>query len=527
MKILVTESLAPQGLEVFERAPELEVEVRLGLKPAELKALIGDYDGLVVRSATKVTADLIEAAKNLKVIGRAGIGVDNVDVEAASKKGIVVMNTPGGNNVTTGEHTISLMMALARHIPQAVASLKAGEWKREKFIGVELCNKTLGVIGLGNVGRIVAERALGFRMRVLAHDPFVPAENAARMGVELASLDEIFQNADFITVHVPLMDETRGLINREAFSKMKTGVRIINCARGGIVDEKDLVEALKSGKVAAAALDVLVDEPPAPNHPLLQLEQVIVTPHLGASTDEAQLNVAIAVAEQIVDFLTRGVIRYAVNVPSVSPELLSVLRPYLTLGEKLGSLQVQMLSKLPREVTIEYSGEVTKYDVAPLTLAVLKGILTPVMESSVNYVNAPVVARERGINVIESKSSRASDFASSITVTAKADDQEIEVEGAIFGSNNPRIVKINNFYLEAVPEGYILILHNHDVPGVVGAVGTLLGEKGINIAGLELGREKVGGMAISLIHVDGAVSKEALEALRRLPAIVSAQLVKL
>jgi len=392
MKILVTEPLAPQGLEVLQRAPELEVEVRLGLKPAELKALIGDYDGLVVRSSTKVTADLIEAAHNLKVIGRAGIGVDNVDVEAASKKGIVVMNTPGGNNVTTGEHTISLMMALARHIPQAVASLKAGEWKREKFVGVELCNKTLGVIGLGNVGRIVAERALGLRMRVFAYDPFVPAENAARMGVELASLDEIFRNADFITVHVPLMDETRGLINREAFSKMKTGVRIINCARGGIVDEKDLVEALKSGKVAAAALDVLVDEPPAPNHPLLQIEQVIVTPHLGASTDEAQLNVAIAVAEQIVDFLTRGVIRYAVNVPSVSPELLSVLRPYLTLGEKLGSLQVQMLSKLPREVTIEYSGEVTKYDVAPLTLAVLKGILTPVMESSVNYVNAPVVA---------------------------------------------------------------------------------------------------------------------------------------
>lgn len=527
MKILITEPLAPQGLEVFERASELEVEVRLGLKPAELKAIIGNYHGLVIRSGTKVTSDLIEAASNLKVIGRAGIGVDNIDVEAASKKGIVVMNTPGGNNVTTGEHTISLMMALARHIPQAVASLKAGQWKREKFVGVELCNKTLGVIGLGNVGRIVAERALGLRMKVLAYDPFVPSENAARMGVELASLDEIFRSADFITVHVPLMDETRGLINREAFSKMKDGVRIINCARGGIVDEKELAEAIKSGKVAAAALDVLEEEPPPANHPLLQLEQVIVTPHLGASTDEAQLNVAIAVAEQIVDFLTRGVIRYAVNVPSVSPELLTALRPYLTLGEKLGSLQVQMLSTLPREVTIEYSGEVTKYDVAPLTLAVLKGILTPVMESSVNYVNAPVVARERGINVIESKSSRPSDFASSITVTAKAKDQEIELEGAIFGSNNPRIVKINNFYLEAVPEGYILILHNRDVPGVVGAVGTLLGEKGINIAGLELGREKVGGMAISLIHVDDTVPKKTMEALRRLPSIVSAELVKL
>jgi D-3-phosphoglycerate dehydrogenase len=364
-------------------------------------------------------------------------------------------------------------------------------------------------------------------MKVLAYDPFVPAENAARMGVELATLDEIYRNADFITVHVPLTEETRGLIDREAFAKMKTGVRIINCARGGIVDEKDLAEALRSGKVAAAALDVLVDEPPSPDHPLLQIEQVIVTPHLGASTDEAQLNVAIAVAEQIVDFLTRGVIRYAVNVPSVSPELLTALRPYLNLGEKLGSLQVQMLSKLPREVTIEYSGEVTQYDVAPLTLAVLKGILTPAMESSVNYVNAPVVARERGIKVVESKSSRATDFASSITVTCRVGEREIEVEGAIFGSNNPRIVRIDNFYLEAVPEGYILLLHNRDVPGVVGAVGTLLGERGINIAGLELGREKVGGMAISLIHVDDAVPKETLDALRRMPAIISAELVKL
>jgi D-3-phosphoglycerate dehydrogenase len=527
MKILVTEPLAPQGMEVLSRAPELQVDVRLGLKPADLKAVIGDYHGIVVRSGTKVTADLLEAARNLKVIGRAGIGVDNVDVAAASKNGIVVMNTPGGNNVTTGEHTISLMMALARHIPQAVASLKGGQWKREKFVGVELCNKTLGVIGLGNVGRIVAERAIGLRMKVLAYDPFVPAENAARMGVELATLDEIYRNADFITVHVPLTEETRGLIDREAFAKMKTGVRIINCARGGIVDEKDLAEALRSGKVAAAALDVLVDEPPSPDHPLLQIEQVIVTPHLGASTDEAQLNVAIAVAEQIVDFLTRGVIRYAVNVPSVSPELLTALRPYLNLGEKLGSLQVQMLSKLPREVTIEYSGEVTQYDVAPLTLAVLKGILTPAMESSVNYVNAPVVARERGIKVVESKSSRATDFASSITVTCRVGEREIEVEGAIFGSNNPRIVRIDNFYLEAVPEGYILLLHNRDVPGVVGAVGTLLGERGINIAGLELGREKVGGMAISLIHVDDAVPKETLDALRRMPAIISAELVKL
>ncbi len=527
MKILVTDSLAPEGLQVFERTKGFEVDVRLGLKPAELKKIVGDYEGWVIRSGTKITANLIEVAQNLKVIGRAGIGVENIDVEAASKKGVVVMNTPGGNNVTTGEHAICLMLSLARHIPQAVASLKAGEWNRQKFMGVEVCNKTLGIIGLGNVGSIVAERAIGLRMKVMGYDPFVPAETAARLGVELASLDEIYKRADFITVHTPMTKETRGLINRRAFAKMKTGVRIINCARGGIVDEKDLADALQSGKVAGAALDVYVDEPPSPDHPLVKMEQVITTPHLGASTDEAQHNVAIAVVEQMIDFLSKGIIRFAVNLPSVSQELLSTLKPYLTLGEKLGSLPVQMLGKIPKEVQIEYAGEVTQYDVAPLTLAVLKGILTPAMESSVNYVNAPMVARERGIKVVESKSSRASDFASSITVKVKTKDKEIEVGGAIFGSNNPRIVKINNFYLEAVPEGHILILHNRDVPGVVGAVGTLLGEKGINIAGIELGREKVGGEAISLIHVDDAIPKESLDTLRSLPNIITAELVKL
>ncbi|MBI2360295.1 MAG: phosphoglycerate dehydrogenase [Deltaproteobacteria bacterium] len=527
MKILVTDPLAPQGLEVLQHAPGFEVEERIGLKPEEIKKILGDYHAWVIRSGTKVTADVLETARNLKVIGRAGIGVDNVDVEAASRKGIVVMNTPGGNNVTTAEHTISLMLALARHIPQAAASLKKGEWKRNKFVGVELCNKTLGIIGLGNVGRIVAERALGLRMKVLAHDPYVPPENAARLGVEMVNLEEIYEKSDFVTVHVPLTSETRGLINRDAIAKMKQGVRIINCARGGIVDEKDLEEALRAGKVAGAALDVFVDEPPPADHPLIKMEQVVTTPHLGASTDEAQLNVAIAVAEQIIDYLTRGVIRYAVNVPAVSAELLSALRPYLTLGEKLGSLQVQMFARLPQEIYIEYSGVVTQYDVAPLTLAVLKGLLSPAMESSVNYVNAPVVARERGIKVVESKSSRATDFASSITVRGKSRDKEIEIEGAIFGNNNPRIVKINNFYLEAVPEGHIIILHNRDTPGVVGTIGTLLGEKGINIAGLELGREKVGGMAIALVHVDEPVPKETLAALRKLPNIITVDLVKL
>src|SRR6266545_2164909 len=431
MKILVTDSLAPEGLDVFKNADGFEVDVKLGLKPAELKKICADYDGWVIRSGTKITAELIEAAKNLKVIGRAGVGYENIDADAATKRGIVVMNTPGGNNVTTGEHTIALMMALARHIPQSVASLKSGKWDRNKFIGVELCNKTIEVIG---------------------YDPFIAAENIARMGVEPGTLKDIFTKSDFITVHVPLTPETQGLINRAAFGKMKSGVRIINCARGGIVDEQDLADAIKKGKVAGAALDVYVDEPPKPNHPLLQLEQVVTTPHLGASTDEAQLNVAIAVAEQMVDFLAKGVVRYAVNVPSVSPELLEVLRPYLTLGEKLGSLHTQMAGALPKEVQVEYRGDVTQYNVAALTLAVLKGLLSPVMESVVNYVNAPLVAKERGIKVMESKSEQAGDFASSITVKAKNGKQNLEVEGAMFGAKHPRIVRVNNFYLEAVPE---------------------------------------------------------------------------
>jgi D-3-phosphoglycerate dehydrogenase len=527
VKILVTDSLAPQGIEVFERAQGFEVNVRIGIKPDELQKIVADYDGWVIRSGTKITAELIEAAKNLKVIGRAGVGFENIDVDAATKRGIVVMNTPGGNNVTTGEHTISLMMALARHIPQAVASLKGGRWERNRFVGVELCNKTLGVVGLGNVGRIVAERAAGLRMKVIGYDPFISSESIARMGVEPASLDDLLGKSDFITVHVPLTSETQGLINREAIAKMKPGVRVINCARGGIIDEKDLEDAIRTGKVAGAALDVYVDEPPPPDHPLIRLDQVITTPHLGASTDEAQLNVAVAVAEQMVDFLAKGVVRYAVNVPSVSPELLDVLRPYLTLAEKLGSLHVQMAGALPDEVQVEYRGDVTQYNIAPLTLAVLKGMLTPVMESGVNYVNAPLVARERGIRIVESKGEHAGDFASSIAVKAKANKQDLEIEGAIFGSKYPRIVRVNNFYLEAVPEGYILIIHNKDVPGVVGAVGSILGKNGINIAGMELGRGERGGNAISFTHVDEVVPKRALDELRALPQTVSVDLVKL
>ncbi len=527
-RVLVTDKLAKQGLEILRACPEIEVEESPTLKPHELRAKIKPFHGLIVRSGSTVTAEVIEAAENLKVIGRAGIGVDNIDVEAATKKGIVVMNTPAGNNVTTAEHTISLMLALARLIPQATASMKAGRWEKSKFIGSEVFNKTLGIIGMGNIGSLVAERALGLKMRVMAYDPFISRDVAQRLGVELAPFEDVLERADFLTIHTPLTSETRGLIGPAAFARMKKGVRLINCARGGIVDESALYDAIVAGKVAGAALDVFAQEPPPPDHPLLKLDQVICTPHLGAATEEAQTNVAIAIAEQVVNYLTRGVIQDAVNVPSISPELLQVLSPYLTLAEKLGSLQGQMLTQAPSELAIEYAGEIAEYDVKPLTLAILRGLLNRVLESSVvNYVNAATIARERGIRVVEAKTAQPKGFSNLITVAATTESAVNVVAGAVFGQKVVRLVRINNFFLDADPEGYILMLHNRDVPGVVGAVGTLLGEAKINIARLELGREHVGGLAVSLVHVDDPVPPEILERLRQLPNIISAVLIKL
>ena len=526
-KVLITDSLAQQGLDRLSAYADLEVDIRPGLSPEEFVRAIPPYQGLIIRSGTRVTKEAIAAATSLRVVGRAGIGVDNIDVEAATRRGIVVMNTPGGNNVTTAEHALSLLLALARNIPQANASLKAGRWEREKFIGSEVANKVLGVIGLGNIGAVVAERALGLKMRVVAYDPFVSSEVAAKLRVELVSLDELYAQADFITVHTPLTQETRSLIGAAAFAKMKKGVRIINCARGGIVDEEALLHALTGGKVAGAALDVFVQEPLPPTHPLLKLDQVICTPHLGAATDEAQINVAVAIADQVASFLTRGVIQNAVNFPALTPKMVEILHPYLVLGEKLGSFLAQITAEAPLEVQVEYSGEIIEYDIAPATAAVLRGLLSPFLESAVNYVNAPHIARERGIRIVESRSSRPSDFLNAVVVRVVGATSSNLVEGAVFSNKAVRLVRVNDFYLEAVPEGYILVLHNRDVPGVVGAVGTLLGQRGINIAGLELGRERVGGMAISLIHVDGQVPPEVLAELRTLEPIVSAQLIRL
>jgi len=527
-RVLVADKLSPQGMEILRGSTELQVDEAAGLAPAELAAQISPYHGLIVRSGSRVTAEVLAAAGNLRVIGRAGIGVDNIDVEAATKKGVVVMNTPSGNNTTTAEHAISMMLALARSIPQATASMKSGKWEKGRFVGSEVFNKTLGIIGIGNIGSLVADRAQGLKMRVIAFDPFISPEAAQRLGVELVSLNDLYARADFISVHTPLTKDTRGLVNAAAFAKMKTGVRLINCARGGIVDEEALAQAIVDRKVAGAALDVFSEEPPPPTHPLLTLPEVICTPHLGAATDEAQVNVAIAIAQQVVDYLTGGVIRDAVNVPTISTELLEVLGPYLRLGEKLGNLQAQLLSGAPLEVGVEYAGEVAAYDVKPITLSVLRGLLNGVLDSAaVNYVNAPAIARERGIKVVTSMTSQAKGFSNLVTVTVNTAQGTSAAAGAIFGQRVIRLVRINDFFLDADPEGYILMLYNRDVPGVVGSVGTLLGEANINIARLELGREHIGGMAISLIHVDDVIPPAVMVRLRERPNIVSAQLIHL
>ena len=530
-RVLIADKLAPEGMAVLDQAVrlgQLQVDERVGLTPAELSAAIGEYEGLIIRSSTTVTREVLAAAQRLRVIGRAGIGVDNIDVEAATRRGIAVLNTPGGNNVTTAEHAISLLLAVARAIPQATASMKAGKWEKSKLIGSEICGKVLGIIGMGNIGRLVAERAQGLKMKVIAHDPFLTEQKAQQMGVDLVPLDALLQRADFVSIHTPLLPETRHLIDAAALAKMKPTARLINCARGGIVDERALADALRSKRLAGAALDVFETEPPPADHPLLQLDNVVCTPHLGAATAEAQVAVSVAIAEQIVQFLVHDVIQSAVNMPSLSAEQREVLGPYLQLAERLGSLQAQLLEGAPKELTVEYAGEVAALDVQPVTVAVLKGLLGRLLETSVvNFVNARELARERGIKVVDSRSSSPKGFTNSIIVRVRTAQKTSEVAGAVFGRDVIRLVRINGFYLEAVPEGFILMLNNRDVPGVVGAVGMLLGEAKINIAGLQLGRERIGGMALSLIHVDERIPREVLARLRQLPNIVSAEMLEL
>ncbi len=520
MKVLVSDPIAEEGIKILQEAG-LEVIVKTGLTKEELiEELQKDVEAIIIRSATKMTADVIEAAPKLRLIARAGTGLDNVDIEAANRRGIVVMNCPGGNTVSAAEHTIAMMMSLARNIPQATASMKAGKWEKKKFMGREITGKTLGIIGLGRIGSVVADRARGLKMRVIAYDPYVNPEQAEKMGIELMSLDELLPQADFITVHVPLTKETRGFINKEKFDKMKDGVMFIHCARGGIVNEKDLYQAMVSGKVAGAALDVFEQEPPPPDYPLFQLENFICTPHLGASTVEAQKNVALAVASQVVDFLIHGVVRNAVNMPSVSAELLPVLKPYLVLAEKLGALQAQLAEGPIQEVHIEYQGDVAHLDTKPLTVALLKGLLSPALREDVNYVNAPIRAKERGIKVTESRTETAEDFINLIKVVVRFPGGENVVAGTIFGKKEPRIVQINDFRLDAVPEGHMLYIMNEDRPGVIGRIGLTIGEAGVNIARMYVGQEPAKKCNVILLSVDSVVPQETIEKLRSLEHVL-------
>jgi D-3-phosphoglycerate dehydrogenase len=525
-KVLVSDPLSSKGLEILGKAKSLTCDLKPGLSPEELKKIIPEYDGIIIRSETKLKADIIEAGKRLKVIGRAGIGLDNVDVPAATKKGIVVMNTPQENAIAAAEHTIAMILSVSRKIPQATGSMKAGKWEKKKFMGVELYNKTLGLIGIGVIGTIVADRARGLKMKVIGYDPYLSKEVAEKKGVDLVSFDELLSRSDFISIHTPLTDETRNLIGKKAFAKMKKGVILINCARGGIIHEKDLYDAIKEGKVAGAALDVFEKEP-AIGNPLVELEEVISTPHLGAATEEAQENVAIAISQQIVDFFTLGEARNAINIPAVSPEILPFLRPYLRLGEQLGSFLAQISNYAIEEILIEYYGEVVEYGTKPITISVLKGLLTPFVGETVNFVNAPVMAKERGIKITESTRAEAEDFASLIALRTRSKMEQNYIAGALFGRKELRIVKLNDFFIEAIPEGHILLVNNYDKPGVIGNIGNALGSRNINIATMQFGRDQMGGNAISLLHLDVPLPPGTMGEILKLPNIISVRQIQL
>jgi D-3-phosphoglycerate dehydrogenase len=526
MKILISDNLSKQGVEILQKAG-FTVEVKTKMAKEDLLREIKRYEGLIVRSGTKVTAEVLGVADKLRIIGRAGSGLDNVDLVTATKRGIVVMNTPGGNTVTTAEHTLAMIFALARKIPQANASMKGGKWEKERFMGTELYNKNLGIVGMGQIGSHLAKLAQGVLMNVIAFDPYLAEDQARKLGVEMMTLQDLFRRADIITVHTPLTPETKNIINTETIATMKDGVKIINCARGGIINEKDLVEALKTGKVAGAAFDVFEEEPIKVDHPLLSLENFICTPHIGASTTEAQENVAIGIAEQVVDYLTKGIARGAVNVPSVPADLLPRLQPYITLAEKLGSLQSQLYEGGIEGVTIEYKGEVAGVNVAPLTIAALKGLLTPILEETVNYVNAPVIARERGIEVKEVKSSDAGDFTSLISLQVEAGKKTSRIAGALYSRRDPRIVQLDSFRVEIVPDGHMLFILNNDRPGVIGDVGQVLGKHAINIARMQCSREEKGGEALLILGVDAPLNAETLRAINTVKNILSVKVVHL
>jgi len=526
LKVLVTDPLSEEGLAVLRAADGVVVEVRTGLSEAELVDVIGDYDGLIVRSGTRVTARVIEAGRRLKVIGRAGVGVDNIDVDAATRRGVLVINAPEGNTVATAEHAIALMLALARWIPAAHASVvRDRRWERQRFIGVQIHGKVLGVVGLGRVGSQVARRAQALGMTVIAYDPYMSAERARELGVELTGLDDLCRRADFITVHTPLTPATRGLIGPRQFALMKDGVRIINCARGGIIDEQALYEALQSGKVAGAALDVFEQEPPW-GSPLLESDKVIVTPHLGASTVESQVNVAVEVAAEVLRALRGELVRHPVNLPVLSPELMDKLWPYVDVAERLGRLFSQLAGGPLERVEVVYQGQLSQYECAPLTRAVLKGMLDTILQESVNYVNAWLVARERGIHVAETRHADETDFQSLITVRGwTAAGRQRSVAGTLTGPGRPTLVEIDGYRVNVDTPGLMLVARNVDRPGMIGRVGTILGEAGINIAFMQVGRQAVGSHAVMLLGVDDPIPPTVLERLRQVEDLWDTRLV--
>ena len=522
-KVLISDSMSPRAAEIF-RERGIDVDVKTGMKPDQLIAAIDGYDGLAIRSSTKVTVDILGAAKKLKVVGRAGIGVDNVDVDAATARGVLVMNTPFGNSVTTAEHTIALIFALARQIAEADRSTQAGKWEKNRFMGVEITGKTLGIVGCGNIGTIVADRAKGLKMRVIAFDPFLSPARAQQLEIEKVELDELFARADFITLHTPLTDTTRGIIGKDNIAKMKAGVRIVNCARGGLVVEADLKAALDSGKVAGAALDVFEVEP-AKTNILFGSDKVVCTPHLGASTEEAQENVAIQVAEQIADYLLNGTVTNPINMAAVSAEEAPKLRPYLKLAEQLGSFAGQIAESAIHGVHIEYEGQAAELNTKPLTAAILNGLLKPLYEG-VNLINAPFLANERDIAVTEEKSPQATDYQATIKITVKKENRDRTVAGTIIGGDRPRLVEIEGIRVEAELQGNMLLVRNIDRPGMVGNLGKTLGDAGINIATFFLGRQAPGGEAIALLAIDAPPGDLVIMNICALPNVTQVKSLK-
>jgi len=526
LKVLVMDGVTEEGLTPLRKEKNIEVVIGKPMDEGELVSTIGGFDALIVRSATKVTENVFKAGGRLKIVGRAGVGVDNIDIEAATRRGVLVVNAPDGNTIAAAEHTIAMMLALARNIPQAAAKMREGIWDKKSFTGIELRGKILGIIGLGRIGMAVAKRAHALEMEVIAYDPYMSPEKADTLSVELLSLEEIFKRADFITIHAPKTKDTISLINDQAFSLMKDGVRIVNCARGGVINEDALYKAMLSGKVAGAALDVFEVEP-ATDSPLLKLPNFIATPHLGASTKEAQINVAIDVSKEIVDVMNGRLAKNAVNIPSISVQTLNVIGPFLSLAEKMGGFLAQLLRGRLSKLEVIYSGEIFSVDVSPITTAVIKGLLDPILNESVNYVNAQLLAKNRGLKVLQSVNGEAMGYANLITLKVSTDLEEKCVAGTLLGKNDAHLVMIDGYRVDTIPSGHLMYVPHYDKPRIIGPVGVLIGEHDINIASMQVGRKDRGGTAIMMLSVDAPVPEETLKAISLIEGVLDVRMVSL